>query len=110
VGTPSFDPAVMALRGRIGAHVQHSRHDRRETTARARSQFLARFEREVDPEGSLPEPERRRRAEYARKAYFAWLALASARTRSKRRGRKEAAEDQSAASGEVRDAAARSSE
>lgn len=73
-----------ALRGRIGAHVLHSRHDPRETTAPARAAFLARFEREVDPEGVLPEPERVRRAQHARKAYFARLALKSAQKRRSR--------------------------
>jgi hypothetical protein len=76
-----FDPEEMALRGRIGAHVSQSRHDPRILTASARAAFLAKFEREADPDGTLPEEERRRRAEHARKAYFARLALASARAR-----------------------------
>jgi hypothetical protein len=82
--TTGFDPAEMALRGRIGAFVQHSRHDPRETTAAARASFLARFEREVDPDGVLPVEERQRRAEAARRAYFARLALKSAQKRGKR--------------------------
>ena len=80
-----IDPNEMALRGRIGAYVLHSRHDSRVTTGPARAAFLARFERDVDPEGVLPEAERRRRALAARKAYFARLALKSARRRSRRR-------------------------
>src|SRR4051794_26372612 len=80
--TLTFDPADMALRGRIGAHRLHATHDPRETTAQARSAFLARFEDEVDPDHTLPEAERQRRAEHARKAYFARLALKSARTRA----------------------------
>jgi len=44
---------------------------------------LARFEREVDPDGVLPEVERLRRAEHARKAYMQKLALASAARRRK---------------------------
>jgi hypothetical protein len=64
----------MSLRGRIGAYRLHATHDPRETTRRARAAFDARFLREVDPEGVLPEDERRRRAAYARKAYFAQLA------------------------------------
>jgi hypothetical protein len=74
----------MSLRGRIGAYELHARYDPRETTAKARATFLARFERDVDPDGVLPEPERRKRAEAARKAYFARLGLASARARSKK--------------------------
>ncbi len=83
-----LDPERAALLGRIGAYRLHATHDPRETTARARAAFLSRFEREVDPNGTLPEHERRRRAEYARKAHFARLALASARARSKGRGPK----------------------
>jgi hypothetical protein len=77
-----FDPTTMGLRGRIGAYRLHATHDSRETTAPARAAFLARFEKEVDPEGVLPEAERLRRAEMARKAHFARLALKSAKKRS----------------------------
>ena len=41
---------LASLRGRIGAHSVHARHDSRALTAQARVQFLARFEREVDPD------------------------------------------------------------
>lgn len=94
-----MSPDEAALRGRIGALVLHSKYDARETTAKARARFLDRFEREVDPDGTLPENERRRRAQYARKAHFARLALASARVRSKGRGPKNgsAAVDETAA-------------
>ena len=44
---------------------------------------MARFEREVDPEGALPEVERKRRADHARKAHMARLALRSAQARRK---------------------------
>lgn len=81
----SLSPEVAALRGRIGAHITHSRHDPRETTANARAAFLARFEREVDPDGLLPPDERRRRAEHARKAHFARLALRSVEKRARSR-------------------------
>lgn len=76
-------PEEAALRGRIGAYVKHSRHDPKESTKKARASFLARFEREVDPDNVLPLPERRRRAEMARKAYFTRLALKSAQARRK---------------------------
>lgn len=52
-------------------------------TKNARSKFLERFEIEVDPEGILPEAERKRRAEYARRAYFTRLAFKSAKARAK---------------------------
>lgn len=76
-----IDPAEMARRGRIGAHRLHSLYDSRELTAPGRRAFLAKFEREVDPEGTLPEAERKRRAASARKAHFARLARLSAQAR-----------------------------
>jgi hypothetical protein len=73
-----------AVAGRIGAHESWARtEDRPARTAAARRAFLARFEREVDPDGTLSPAERERRAESARKAYFARLAMASAKARRK---------------------------
>jgi len=78
------DRHVMA--GRIGAHEGWARcEDRTARTAKARRAFDARFENEVDPDGVLAPSERARRAESARKAYFARLALKSATTRARRR-------------------------
>ena len=45
---------------------------------------MARFALEVDPDGVLPEKERTRRAEAARRAYFTQLAHKSAQTRRRR--------------------------
>jgi hypothetical protein len=76
-----------ALRARLAAHQLHARvQDAAAHTAPARAAFLARFEREVDPEGSLDPRERARRAEHARKAYFLRLALASSHARRVGRG------------------------
>ncbi len=83
----------LSLRGRIGAHVLHSRRDPRLTTAAAREAFLNRFEREVDPEGILTPEERARRAHHLRKAYFARLALRSAQARRRRAQRHERCQD-----------------
>jgi hypothetical protein len=69
---------------RIGAHAMHATHDTREVSAPGRRAFLARFELEVDPNGELPEEERRRRARHALKAHMRKLALKSAEAR--RRG------------------------
>jgi hypothetical protein len=77
-------PSDHSLRGRIGAFAQHSRYDTRETTSAGRAAFLAKFELEVDPDGTLPVPERHRRAVARRREYFARLALASAVARRKR--------------------------
>ena len=74
----------MALRGRIGAYQLHSTHDPRETTKAARAKFLARFEAEVDRWGAA----RARTASPGRvraRAYFARLALKSARARARKK-------------------------
>ncbi|CAN5860647.1 hypothetical protein BH23ACT8_BH23ACT8_15750 [soil metagenome] len=55
-------------------------------TAPARAAFNERFEREFDPDGVLPEPERRRRAECARRAHFTRLALLSSKARAAKAG------------------------
>jgi len=80
-------PAQRSLQARIAAYRMHAMHDPRDTTREARAAFLAKFEREVDPDKRLAEPERRRRAEAAKKAYFNALALRSARARQARAGR-----------------------
>jgi hypothetical protein len=72
-----------SLIARLGAYSQHAQHDVRKTTAAGRKAFLARFETQVDPEGTLPPEERARRALAARKAYFTQLALLSAQKRRK---------------------------
>lgn len=77
----SLTPSERAQRGRIGAYLMHARHDPRSTTAAARRAFSQRFFDIVDPDRVLPEPERLRRAEAARKAHFAQLAYLSARAR-----------------------------
>jgi len=80
-----MSPAERVLRARIGAYTLHSTRDPRVTTQRAREAFLSRFEREVDPDHALPDDERRRRAEAAKKAHFNRMALKSARARRARR-------------------------
>ena len=85
--TSQFDPDEMSRRGRIGAHTLHSRYDSRELTRPAREAFLSKFEREVDPNGTLSSEERARRADHARRAHMARIARLSAIAR---RARKEA--------------------
>ncbi|MGI8790290.1 MAG: hypothetical protein ACR2I4_05340 [Actinomycetota bacterium] len=79
----ALSPEERVLHSRLAAHKLHSKYDSRELTAPARRAFLARFEREVDPEGVLEPAERRRRADHAKKAFFTKLALASSRARRK---------------------------
>ncbi len=81
----AHDPAVRKISSVIGAHISWAQTaDPTARTEPARRQFEARFEREVDPDGVLPPEERARRAAHARKAYFAQLALASAKARRAR--------------------------
>lgn len=69
---------------RIGAHALHAQvTDPAGHTAPARKAFLDRFERQVDPDGTLDPADRARRAEHAKKAYFLGLALKSAQARRK---------------------------
>lgn len=67
--------------------------DRSARTAPARAALDAKFESEVDPEGSLAPDERKRRAQHARTAYFQRLALKSARARRQSRELAEQAEN-----------------
>lgn len=59
--------------------------DRNARTAPARRAFDASWERKVDPDGLLPAADRQRRADAERKAHYARMALASARSRRKAR-------------------------
>ena len=74
-------PAERSLRSRLGGLTTAARGH--VNTAPARSAFAARFYDSI-PE-DVPADERNRRAEAARRLYFARLAYKSARTRSKRK-------------------------
>lgn len=80
-----MDRDLAQLLGRIGAYRLHALHPAEETTRAARTAFLARFEREVDPEGLLDPEDRAARAASARKAYMLRLALKSRDARQARR-------------------------
>ncbi len=69
----------------IAAHESWARTPNRSArTAPARAALMAKFETEVDPEGTLDPRERAIRAEHLRKAYFQRLALKSAKARQAR--------------------------
>ena len=73
---------VATQRARVNAHKSWAKtKDRPARTAPARAAFLARFEREVDPEGLLLPYERAIRAEHALRAHMGELALKSAEAR-----------------------------
>jgi hypothetical protein len=84
----SLTAAERSLRARQASYASWANtSDPSERTANARAAFHDRFECEVDPDGVLPEPERHRRAEAARKAYYTGLALKSAKARRQKAGR-----------------------
>jgi hypothetical protein len=80
-----LDSDEMARRGRLGALKLHATHDPKETTKAARAAFRSKFEREVDPHGVLPEAERQRRAEYARREFYTRMAHKSAEVRRQKK-------------------------
>jgi hypothetical protein len=82
---PAANPADHALIARIAAHTSWANTtDPSARTANARAAALERFERQVDPDGTLPPAERARRAEAARKAHFLGMARKSADSRRRK--------------------------
>lgn len=78
-------PAERTLRAKAAADASWANtSDRAARTEPARRAALARFERQVDSNGELPDDERQRRVASARRSYFRLLALRSARVRSRR--------------------------
>lgn len=76
-----LDPAARTLRARIGAFALHAKHPIEATTRAGLDAANARFEREVDPDGTLPQAERIRRVAAARRAHMAKLAFRSRQAR-----------------------------
>jgi hypothetical protein len=76
-----LSPAARSLQARRAALLKWARTDPKEGTLAARRAFRDSFYDQTDP--SLPEPERRRRAEALRKAHYAELALKSVQARKK---------------------------
>lgn len=80
-------PSEKSIVGQIGAHESWARTtDRTARTAAARRALDEKFERDVDPDGTLTPAERAKRAANARKAHFKRLALKSAQARRRRSG------------------------
>lgn len=82
VAHSSLTATQRSQRARIAALSRHSRTDGAEATQAARSAFLERFERQVDPDGALAPQERARRAEAAKRAHFQSMAFARHRKAS----------------------------
>lgn len=87
----SIPTSERRLAASIAAHESWANTPNRSArTAPARAALMAKFEAEVDPDGTLPPAERARRAESRRKAHFQRLALRSAQAR---RAGREAADE-----------------
>lgn len=83
---PSRNPADRVLIATLASHASWaSTKDPAARTAPARKAALERFEREVDPAGTLDPADRARRAESARKAFYTRMALRSAQARRARK-------------------------
>jgi hypothetical protein len=83
----TLTPAERRLRSKKGAHDNWARCENRSArTLPARLALMAKFERQVDPDNQLLPAERAKRAQNARKAYYAGLALKSAEARRRRAG------------------------
>lgn len=83
--------AQRKIRAQIAANSRWSKEDPAASAARGQAGLLARFEREVDPEGTLSPAERARRAQSALRAHMQRLALASSKARLARKVAGEAA-------------------
>lgn len=70
----TLTPSQRTQRARIAARARWSQQDGSTGTQAARTAFLDRFERQVDPNGELDPAERARRAESAKREHFQRLA------------------------------------
>jgi hypothetical protein len=82
---PRLTPTQRSLRGQVAINTRWGRTSQAERTKaaeRGQAGLLARFEREVDPDGTLPPAERAKRAANLRRAHMARVALASSKARA----------------------------
>lgn len=78
----SLTPAERTLRARVAVHTSWAKTtDRSARTKPGTAAFLARFEREVDPDGLMSPADRAKAVENAKSAYFAALALKASKAR-----------------------------
>lgn len=81
----SLSPELRSQRARIAAFTKWSKTDGKAGTQAARDAYFERFLAEVDPDQSLPEAERTRRAKAAYRAHMTRLAFRSAKARAARK-------------------------
>lgn len=78
----SMTPEQRSQRARLAALSRWANENPAANAARGQAGLLAKFEREVDPDGVLAPTERTRRAEAARRAHMVRLSFRSSRNRS----------------------------
>ena len=79
----TLTPEQRSLRGRIAANTRWSREDGKANAQHAQAGLLAKFVDQIDPDHVLPEDERLRRAEAARRAHMQRLAFLSSKARAR---------------------------
>lgn len=80
----AHNPATRKIQAQIAANTMWAGvADRTARTAPARAGLEARFERQVDPDGTLDPVERAKRTKNARQAHFQRMALKSAQSRAR---------------------------
>jgi hypothetical protein len=80
----TLTPEQRTLRARIAANTRWAGENPRANAERGQAGLLAKFEDQVDPDRVLPEAERTRRAEAARRAHMQRLAFRSSKARAGR--------------------------
>lgn len=95
-------PEQRSQRARIAAFTRWSKEDPVAAAARGQAGLLRKFESQVDPDRTLPEAERLRRAECARRAHMQRLAYRSAKARTPRKGAQDSDPDEAARKAEGR--------
>ncbi|MEW2382327.1 hypothetical protein AB0873_09575 [Micromonospora sp. NPDC047707] len=85
-GHSRLTPEQRRIRAQIAANTRWSKEDPTAAAEKAQAGLLEKFRREVDPNNELPEAERERRAQAARRAHMQRLALASSKVRAAKRG------------------------
>jgi hypothetical protein len=99
-------PEQRVMRARVASNTRWAMEpDRKAAVKPANDGWVARFERQVDPDNALEPGERRRRAQSAMKAHMNSLALRSSRVRAKRKNRgtrEDAVEDAAEIARDVR--------
>jgi hypothetical protein len=79
-------PAERRARASIAANIRWAHEDPTHNAVRGQAGLRARFERDVDPDGTLSPAERAKRAERLHRAHITRLAEASRKARAARKG------------------------